>query len=209
MTASSRLVVLGIGNTLNRDEGVGVHAVRALKAHLTPRPPSHLTPQPPSLPGKGEPNSPLLVGEGSGGRSLAGEGRRGEVEFLDGGTLGLNLLPIVEEASHLLILDAVDAHQPPGAVIELAGDEIPLFSGIKLSQHQVTFQEVLGLAAVRGKLPAHLHLIGVQPADLAIGLELSPVVAAALPEVIRRASTVLAKWLKATEAVPQSLADSR
>ncbi len=79
-------------------------------------------------------------------------------------------------------------------MIELARDEIPLFSGIKLSQHQVTFQEVLGLATVRGKLPPHLHLIGVQPADLEIGLELSPTVAAALPEVIRRATAVLGAW---------------
>lgn len=175
-----RIVVLGIGNTLNCDEGVGVHAVRMLEQHLTP--------QPPSLPGKGEPNSPPLVGE----RSALAES--GEVAFLDGGTLGLNLLPVVEEASHLLILDAVDAHQPPGTVIELASDQIPLFSGIKLSQHQVTFQEVLGLAAVRGKLPSHLHLIGVQPADLAIGLDLSPTVAAALPEVLRRARARLEAW---------------
>jgi hydrogenase maturation protease len=163
-----RIVVLGIGNILNRDEGVGVHAVRALQVHLPPSPDGSLSPQ-----------------ERASGA---------EVEFLDGGTLGLNLLPIVEEASHLLILDAVDARQPPGAVVELAGDEIPLFSGIKLSQHQVTFQEVLGLAAVRGKLPSHLHLIGVQPADLAVGLELSPVVAGALPEVMHRAAAVLGAW---------------
>ncbi len=167
-----QIVVLGIGNTLNRDEGVGVHTVRALETQLSPAPDGRFSCQ------EREPG--------------------GEVSFLDGGTLGLNLLPIVEAASHLLILDAVDAHQPAGAVIELAGDAIPLFSGIKLSQHQVTFQEVLGLAAVRGKLPPHLHLIGVQPADLAIGLELSPAVAAALPEVLRRAAAVLAEWTSPT-----------
>jgi hydrogenase maturation protease len=166
-----RIIVLGIGNTLNRDEGVGVHAVRALEA------------QRPRSPVAGQPS----------------------VEYLDGGALGLNLLPIVEEASHLLILDAVDAHQPPGAVIELAGDEIPLFSGIKLSQHQITFQEVLGLAAVRGKLPAHLRLIGVQPADLEIGLDLSPTIAAALPEVVARACAVLAEWMKTPVQRPQPL----
>jgi hydrogenase maturation protease len=160
MTDTNRIIVLGIGNTLNRDEGVGVHAVRALESRYQP----------------------------------SAIGHRPRVEFLDGGTLGLNLLPIVEEASHLLILDAVDARQAPGAVIELLGSEIPLFTGMKLSQHQVTFQEVLGLAAVREKLPPHLHLIGVQPADLAIGLELSPIVAAALPEIIRRATVVLGAW---------------
>ena len=156
---------------MNRDEGVGVHALRALEAHCSPSP--------------------------DGCFSHQERGAAGEVEFLDGGTLGLNLLPIVEEASHLLILDAVDARQAPGTVIELLGDEIPLFSGIKLSQHQVTFQEVLGLAAVRGNLPPHLHLIGVQPADLEIGLELSPIVAAALTEIIRRAMAMLDVWVVA------------
>lgn len=157
---SKRITILGIGNILNRDEGVGVHAVRMLEQ----------------------------------GHQLSDDSLPAEIAFLDGGTLGLNLLPVVEEASHLLILDAVDAHQPPGTVIELAGDQIPLFAGVKLSQHQVTFQEVLGLAAVRGKLPADLCLIGVQPADLEIGLELSPTVVAALPEVIRRAVAALQTW---------------
>jgi hydrogenase maturation protease len=142
MTLQQRIVVLGIGNTLNRDEGVGVHALRALEAHCSPSP--------------------------DGCFSHQERGAAGEAEFLDGGTLGLNLLPIVEEASHLLILDAVDARQTPGTVI--------------------------GLAAVRDRLSPHLHLIGVQPADLAIGLELSPTVAAALPEVIRRAVAVLGAW---------------
>jgi hydrogenase maturation protease len=165
---SDRIIVLGIGNILNRDEGVGVHAVQALQSHLSPSPDGQVSHQE--------------------------KGRGDEVEFLDGGTLGLSLLPTVEEASHLLILDAVDARQAPGTVIELTGNEIPLFSGIKLSQHQITFQEVLGLASVRGKLPPNLHLIGVQPADLEIGLQLSPTVAVALPEVVRRAVAVLDAW---------------
>jgi hydrogenase maturation protease len=172
MADINRIIVLGIGNTLNRDEGVGVHAVRALEAHLSPSPNKK--------------------------SSLQERGAWGEVAFLDGGTLGLNLLPIVEEASHLLILDAVNARQPPGTVIELAREDIPLFSGIKLSQHQVSFQEVLGLAEVRGKLPPHLHLIGVQPADLAIGLELSPAVGVALSEVVARAVGVLRAWGEST-----------
>ncbi len=36
MTLQQRIVVLGIGNTLNRDEGVGVHALRALRSPLLP-----------------------------------------------------------------------------------------------------------------------------------------------------------------------------
>jgi hydrogenase maturation protease len=150
-----RSVALGIGNLLNRDEGLGIHAVRALEARLGP---------------------------GAG------------VELVDGGTIGLGLLNLIEACEHLLILDAADGRLDPGSLIELRRDEIPLYAGVKLSQHQVTFQEVLGLANMRGRLPRHLHLIGVQPADMSLGLELSPVVATALPIVLARAEAVLIGW---------------
>jgi hydrogenase maturation protease len=159
-----RKVVLGLGNTLNCDEGLGVHAVKMLEKKM------RLS-------------------------SVSEEGVTvDEVEFLDGGVLGLNLLPLVEEASHLLILDAINARKEPGTVIEMKRDEIPLYTGIKLSDHQITFQEVLGLASFRGKLPEHLHLIGIQPADLSIGVDLSPIVAARMPEVLERSEAILREW---------------
>lgn len=156
MTGPERKVVMGLGNTLNCDEGLGVLALHLLDARLSGQPP--------------------------------------ELELLDGGVLGLNLLIIVEDCSHLLILDAVDAAKPPGTVIELAREEIPLYAGVRLSQHQLTFQEVLGLAQIRGHLPEHLHLIGVQPENLEIGLEISEVVRAAMPEVIDRSIKILKRW---------------
>lgn len=155
MMEAKRKVVLGLGNLLNRDEGLGVQALKRLDAQL---------------------------------------GQQERIELLDGGVLGLNLLMIVEECSHLLILDAVNVGKPPGTVVELRKDQIPLYAGVKLSQHQVTFQEVLGLANIRGCLPEHLHLIGIQPEDLSIGLELSPVVERALPEVVSRAAVLLELW---------------
>ena len=116
------------------------------------------------------------------------------VECVDGGVLGMNLLPLIEECSHLLVLDAIDAGQAPGSVLELKQDQIPLFAGARLSEHQLGFQEVLGIALFRGSFPPHLHLVGVQPQDLSFGIGLSPLVANSLPEVIKRAEAVLAKW---------------
>jgi hydrogenase maturation protease len=163
---SSHILVLGIGNLLNTDEGVGVHAVRQIKEQ---------------------------AGEVDG------------VAIEDGGTLGLNLLPLVEDATHLLILDAVDAGQPPGTVVELKKEEIPLYGGFKLSQHQLTFQEVLGLALIRGKLPEYLHLIGVQPDSLEIGVGLSDKARAVLPDVITRSLRVLADWGVQLPVLPGTL----
>ena len=117
-----------------------------------------------------------------------------EVDFVDGGVLGMNLLPLVEECSHLMILDAINAGAPPGSVIELTNQDIPLFAGIKLSEHQIGFQEVLGTANFRSTLPTHLHLIGVQPENIALGTELSLVVNQSLQEVLQRTISVLRSW---------------
>ncbi len=149
------ILVLGIGNLLNTDEGVGVHAVKELQVLLA--------------------DTPGVLAH-------------------DGGTLGLNLLPLVEDHDYVLLLDAVDAGADPGTVIELADDDIPVFGGAKLSQHQLTFQEVLGLALVREKYPSHLHLIGVQPLSLEIGVGMSDPVKATLPTVIQLALRRLAGW---------------
>ncbi|OJX38944.1 MAG: hypothetical protein BGO78_12065 [Chloroflexi bacterium 44-23] len=152
---TGRKVVLGLGNTLNRDEGLGVQALNRLDAQL---------------------------------------GAQSDFELLDGGVLGLNLLMIVEECSHLLLLDAVNVDKAPGTIVELEKEEIPLYAGVKLSQHQITFQEVLGLANIRGYLPEHLHLIGTQPQDISIGLELSECIEKAMPQVVARAVAVLQRW---------------
>jgi hydrogenase maturation protease len=153
--APNRKVVMGLGNTLNRDEGLGVQALKLLDAQL---------------------------------------GAQSDFELLDGGVLGLNLLMIVEECSHLLILDAVNIGESAGTVVELTKEQIPLYAGVKLSQHQITFQEVLGLANIRGYLPQYLHLVGIQPEDISIGVELSPIIEKGLPEVITRARNVLENW---------------
>jgi hydrogenase maturation protease len=151
----NRKVVLGLGNILNRDEGVGVHCLEPLRLRL-----------------------PESVG----------------FEVLDGGVLGISLLPLVETSTHLLVLDAVDALKPAGTVIEIEGDEIPRYSQIKMSWHQITFQEVMQLAKARGKLPGSLYLIGIQPADISAGCDLSPAVRDAVPAAVERALAILERW---------------
>ncbi len=90
-----------------------------------------------------------------------------DVEIVDGGTQGLNLLGYVESASHLLILDAIDYGLEPGTLRTYAGERIPAYlSAKKMSLHQNSFSEVLALADIRGHLPAHIALVGLQPAML-------------------------------------------
>ena len=116
------------------------------------------------------------------------------LEWVDGGVLGMNLLPLVEECSHLLVLDCIDAGQPAGTVIEMEKEQIPLYYGIKMSEHQVSFQEVLGIASFRGGLPGVMRLVGVQPLDFSMRIGLSSPLSLALPEALRRARAELQRW---------------
>ena len=59
-------------------------------------------------------------------------GEQARVEWVDGGVLGLNLLPLVETSSHLLVLDAIEADQPPGTLIEIPQDLVSYYSYMKL-----------------------------------------------------------------------------
>jgi hydrogenase maturation protease len=117
-----------------------------------------------------------------------------DVELVDGGVLGLDLLPLVESCSYLLVLDAIDAGLPPGSVVQWQNEQIPLYAGAKLSEHQIGFQEVLGLALFRDAYPKNLHLLGVQPEDLSLGIGLSSTIQAALPKVFESTQAILSAW---------------
>jgi len=117
------------------------------------------------------------------------------VELMDGGTLGLNLLPHVEAARRVLVFDAVDYGLPPGALKVLRDDEVPAWGARKLSPHQNGFNDVLALAQLHGRAPEHVVAIGVQPLTLDdFGGSLTDPVRAQLPEAVRLAVAQLAEW---------------
>ena len=107
---------------------------------------------------------------------------RRQVQLVDGGTQGLYLLPLVQDADRLLIFDAVDYGLAPGTLKVVENDEVPRFMGAKkMSLHQTGFQEVLMLAQLAGHYPKQVLLIGCQPEELEdYGGSLRPCVKAAL-----------------------------
>jgi hydrogenase maturation protease len=140
----------------------------------------------------------LLSDEGAGVRALERLKERHPlpegVLALDGGTMGLDLLPYIEQASSLLILDAVQSGNPPGTCIRLEGEEIPAALALKLSVHQVGLQEMLAASLFRQTLPSRMVLWGIEPAALQLGLELSPQVACSLDDLAHAAALELQNW---------------
>ena len=132
-----KTLVLGVGNTLMGDEGVGVHVIERLLA-------GYVVPE--------------------------------EVQVLDGGVLGMDLLYYLEGIENLLLVDAVETHSEPGTIIRLENDEVPAFLSMKISPHQVGVPDMLAAAKFKDLYPKRLVLWGIQPEILDMGLELSPLI---------------------------------
>ena len=151
----TRIALIGLGNILLRDEGVGVHAVEALKKNYD-------FPE--------------------------------EVRLIDGGTLGLDLLPLIEGAEKILFVDAMDLKKDPGAIAVIEDQEIPSLLEPKLSLHHVGLSDLLFASRFMGNLPAKIVLVGMQPETMEIGLDLSPAVLQRFEELLRTVLGKLREW---------------
>lgn len=117
-----------------------------------------------------------------------------QVELIDGGTLGLDLLPRFEGVKRLLVIDALQMGAEPGEIFRLEGEEVPRAFANKLSVHQMGLQDLLAVAELQGHLPAQLVVWGAQAKSIEMGMELSPEVETSMLEVIRGVLQELAQW---------------
>lgn len=141
----------------------------------------------------------LWADEGFGVRAVealdAGSALPGNVRLMDGGTQGVYLLPHIQAAGALIILDAIDYGLEPGTIRVIEDAAVPTFMGAKkMSLHQTGFQEVLASAFLLGWKPERIVLIGVQPEEIEdYGGSLRPVVAAAIGPAVALALAELAR----------------
>ena len=141
------LLILGLGNLLCGDDGLGVTAVeRLLGAYEAP------------------------------------DG----VLILDGGTLGLSLLPYLEDARRAILVDAVRDDAAPGSFVRLTGEDVAPAVAARLSVHQIGVVDLLDGARWLGRSPETLVLLGLVPESIELSLERSPSVERNLPELVRR-----------------------
>ena len=162
-------LVIGLGNPLMRDDGIGLEALRRFRG-----------------------GSPVPAG----------------VELVDGGTWGMNLLPLIETARAVLFLDAIRLGSTPGTVHELEGDAVPRRLAHKLSPHQIDLGEVLAIAMLRGTLPPWLFALGIEPAVVEMGTALSPQVESAMPLLLARAAARLGRLAPGSGSTAESACTS-
>ncbi len=143
-------LVLGIGNLLLTDEGVGVHAARALRREQMPE----------------------------------------DVVILEVGTAFLDALPEIERADRIIIIDAMQAGHEPGTIYR-----VPFADCVKpeciASLHGFDLSRVIFLAG-RESAPEAV-VIGVEPARIEWGTDLSPEILEMVPSVIEAIKTEIAR----------------
>ena len=157
-TGSNRILVVGLGNLLMRDDGVGVHAAKILDA------------DPPA------------------GVSVA-----------DVGTAIWHLPDLLKGVDFLLAIDAMCAGGAPGSLYLVAAGDVPARAR-PVSAHSLALPELLqGLPA--GDRPQETLVLGVEPDEVEVGMQLSPAVQAALPRVIDEVHRIVARWQAEESAV--------
>ncbi len=149
------ILVLGIGNLLMADDGVGVRALQLLADR-------YRFPE--------------------------------QVSLVEGGTLGLDLLPQVQDAQRLLLIDAIETDAAPGTLVRYDGNAIPRTPESRLSPHQLGLKDLLTLASALGSAPEEIVIWGVQPETVTVSMELSATVEAQLEPLLAKLLDELACW---------------
>jgi hydrogenase maturation protease len=144
------LLIVGLGNVLLGDDGLGVVAVERLEERF-------------ELPE--------------------------EVSAIDGGTLGLSLLPVLQNARRVILVDAISADAEAGSLVRLEGEEVAHAAAHRLSPHQVGVADLLDGLRLLGGLPEQIILLGLVPERIDLTLDRSEPVDRHLPRLIDAVAT--------------------
>ncbi len=116
------------------------------------------------------------------------------VEIIDGGTKGLDLLPLLENRDKVLFIDAANFKKEPGTIGTIEGDDIPAFLGQKLSVHHIGIPDMLFAAKLMEITPPVMCLIGIQPESMETSMELTAPVKANFDALLEKVLEKLREW---------------
>jgi len=118
------------------------------------------------------------------------------VELMDGGTLSFSLAGAIEDAEHLIVIDAAQYDGEPGTTKVFLGEQMDAFIGSnrKCSVHEVSLIDLMAIALLAGQLPQQRALIGIQPHSINWGDTPSPPVSGAIRLACDQALRLAAEW---------------
>ena len=117
-----------------------------------------------------------------------------EIEIVDGGTSGLDLLPFFGSDKCLLICDAVNFNKAPGSIGIIENEAILTQLNPKTSLHHLGLADVISVSTLLDKLPRKMVLLGIQPEVMDLDLEMSETVRARIPDMLEQIEMILGNW---------------
>jgi len=126
-------------------------------------------------------------------RHLAGLPDPSAVQLIDGGTVGLALLPYLMDLDGLVVVDAIMADRAPGTLIDMDGVSLIRHEQV-MSVHDLGAGELLGALHVLEAWPRRVRVIGLEPQAIELGLDLTPAVAAGVSGLLDAVAAHLGAW---------------
>lgn len=128
-------------------------------------------------------------------KELQEEIRDPRVEFMDGGTQGLNLLNRISGRKLVLFVDAVARGAAPGTIHTMTGEEVLAGSPSGTTAHDAGARELLAAAMLTGDMPEETRVVGIEPESLETSIGLSRRVRSVIPEAVAQARSILDSFL--------------
>lgn len=119
-------IVIGVGNLLFKDEGVGIYASKYIEENYK---------------------------------------FEGNLEIIDGGTLGFKLMSYFQDYDNVIILDTVSIEDKVGGIYRLPSDVLLGLGNYRKTAHEVEIVEMLEICSVLKK-HAQVTIIGIIPQDI-------------------------------------------
>jgi len=128
------MVIIGIGNVLQKDDGLGVYAASYLHTNYT---------------------------------------FSQEVEILNGGVEGIHLFNVLEENSHVIVLDCLQLNDEPASIYAIPAKEISGYGLNNGGAHEIGILQCMDMMELQGKEIPEAIVIGIVPAEVTFSFGLS------------------------------------
>ena len=112
---------------------------------------------------------------------------------MDAGTAVMDALDLVPPRAHVLVVDAASGDQEPGSVYRFGLEDLATDRGVSL--HETSLPEAFALARLAGTKFGKVVVVGVQPAAVEFGTELSPALEKKLPAIVETVRSEIARLL--------------
>jgi len=129
------MVIIGIGNVLQKDDGLGVYAASYL-------------------------NDNYIFSK--------------NIDIINGGVEGIHLLNVLEENSHVVVLDCLQLNDEPASIYAIPAQEISGYGLNNGGAHEIGILQCMDMMELQGKEVPEAIVIGIVPGEVTFEFGLSP-----------------------------------